>query len=247
MSVFFDKDGFLGRLEKLRIQAGLTKGEFSQRVGVAQIFSRYAPPKPGGKERKIKAPSTETLIRISNEFNASVDWLLTGKEPTPAAPPQLTIQTVPRFKRFAKSFAFEEYIPIRLLGGSVAGGAPSEVREEDIAGWALIYASRDWMPTDPENYTCVHVNGKSMYPVLTDGDIVAIDHSEKDPAKLDGKMVAFRVNGGATIKWLKYDKNEGVVVGVPENKDEIDHLVILKGNEINEGIVGLVRWWWAKR
>ena len=37
------------------------------------------------------------------------------------------------------------------------------------------------------------------------------------------------------------------MVGVPENKDEIDHLVILKGDEINEGIVGLVRWWWAKR
>ena len=154
-----------------------------------------------------------TLVHVFVDWaiqnGVSIDWLLTGEDPPSTAPPQLTIQTVPRFKSFAKNFAFEEYIPIRLLGGSVAGGAPSEVREEDIAGWALIYASRDWMPTDPENYTCVHVKGKSMYPVLTDGDIVAIDHSQKDPTKLDGKMVAFRVNGGGNHQMAEVRQERG--------------------------------------
>ena len=37
------------------------------------------------------------------------------------------------------------------------------------------------------------------------------------------------------------------MVGVPENKNELDHIVILKGKEFNDGIVGLVRWWWSKR
>lgn len=81
MSVFFDKDGFLERLELLRLASGLSKGEFAQRVGVAQIFSRYAAPKPGQKERKVKSPSVETLLTIAHEFNTSVDWLLTGQEP----------------------------------------------------------------------------------------------------------------------------------------------------------------------
>jgi transcriptional regulator with XRE-family HTH domain len=75
MSVFFDKDGFLERLELLRLASGLSKGEFAQRVGVAQIFSRYAAPKPGQKERKVKSPSVETLLTIAREFNTSVDWL----------------------------------------------------------------------------------------------------------------------------------------------------------------------------
>ncbi|MBU2549629.1 MAG: helix-turn-helix domain-containing protein, partial [Proteobacteria bacterium] len=69
-SLYFDKTGFLERLEVLRSASGLSKGDFSARVGVAQIFSRYAPDKPGQKERKIKAPSVETLLRISQEFNA---------------------------------------------------------------------------------------------------------------------------------------------------------------------------------
>ena len=128
-----------------------------------------------------------------------------------------------------------------------AAGAPAEVNDNDQEGWALIYASRDWMPNDPESYTCIHVRGKSMYPILSDGDIVAIDHAERDPRKLDGKMTAFRVNGGVTIKWLKFLPEKKTVIGIPENKDEIDHAVSLYGEEINDGIIGLVRWWWAKR
>ncbi|MBI4798260.1 MAG: helix-turn-helix transcriptional regulator [Desulfarculus sp.] len=81
MSVFIDKAGFLERLESVRRSAGLSKGEFAQRVGVAQIFSRYSEPKPGQKERKVKAPSVETLLVIAAEFHTSVDWLLTGRAP----------------------------------------------------------------------------------------------------------------------------------------------------------------------
>lgn len=82
---------------------------------------------------------------------------------------------------------------------------------------------------------------------LSDGDIVAIDHLGKDPGQLDKEMVAFRVGGGVTIKWLKFFADQELVVGVPENKDEFDTVVTLKGEEIDEGIVGRVAWWWAKR
>ena len=129
----------------------------------------------------------------------------------------------------------------------MAAGSPSEINESDVESWALIYASREWMPHDPEQYTCVYVRGKSMSPILEDGDIVAIDHAEKNPENLDGKMVAFRVNGGVTIKWCRYLAAKGQVVGVPENLSELDHVVTLTGEEIDNGIVGMVRWWWAKR
>lgn len=69
------------RLEHLRKRSGLNKGAFSDEVGVKQIFSRYADPKPGSRERKVKAPSTDTLLRISERFNVSIDWLLFGREP----------------------------------------------------------------------------------------------------------------------------------------------------------------------
>ena len=85
------------------------------------------------------------------------------------------------------------------------------------------------MPNDPEKYTCVKVKGLSRYPVLDDGDIVALECAERNPKAPDGKMVAFRVNGGVTIKWLKYKPKEKTVLGAPENHEELDHVVILVG------------------
>lgn len=200
--------------------------------------------------RKKRDTLIDPVVRWALANNVDVNWLFTGKEPTSQKPqpPQLVIETVKKYSHRVHD-AIEQglYIPVRLLKDSVAAGAPAMVDENHVEGWALIYADRQWMPNDPEKYTCVKVKGRSMYPVLDDGDIVAIDHAEKNPKYLDGKMVAFRVNGGVTIKWLKYRPKEKTVVGVPENHEELDHVVILVGPEIDEGIVGLVRWWWAKR
>lgn len=161
--------------------------------------------------------------------------------------PPLSVQTVPRFETFHETFAPNNYVPIRLVEGAAAAGPPSEVMESEISSWVLIYASKEWMPNDPENYTCVRVAGESMYPILSDGDIIAVDHAERDPEVLDGKMSVFRVNGGITVKWLRFQRDKGLVVGIPENKDALDHVIMLAGEEINTGIVGKVAWWWAKR
>jgi len=163
--------------------------------------------------------------------------------------PELKVEFPPSLTRYhdAHPLSKEHYIPIRLLEGAAAAGPPSEVDETETRSWVLIYNSRAWMPHPPENYTCVTVHGQSMFPILSDGDIVAVDHTVKDPHELDGKMTVFRIDSGITIKWLKYFPNKALVVGVPENKDDFDHVVTLVGEEIDTGIVGRVAWWWAKR
>ena len=92
MSVFFDRAGFVARLDELRNRYGLSKGEFADRVGMAQIFSRYKEPKPGAKERKIQAPSVDTLLSIASVFHTSVDWLLTGNDPCVSAQQPLRVE-----------------------------------------------------------------------------------------------------------------------------------------------------------
>lgn len=144
------------------------------------------------------------------------------------------------------------YAAIPLLRDAAAARPPAEVNENDVESWAIIYRDRRWLPHGAENYTCIRVRGKSMYPILDDGDIVAIDHSERPTdiehlKRLNGKIVVFRVNDGVTIKWLKYMEEKGTVIGIPENHDELDYAVMLQGEEINQGIVGQVRWWWSKR
>ena len=244
MGLFFSRESFAERLEQLREKTGLNKKEFGQLIGIQQYYSKLT-----GETPQIKSPRVDTLLRISEQFNVTVDWLLTGKEekPQPFQYPEIAVQSVPRFKRYAAEFTGESYIPVRLLKDAAAAGPPSVIDENDIAGWALIYATREWMPNDPENYTCVYIRGQSMYPILSDGDIVAIDHAERNPFNLNGKMVAFRVEGGVTIKWLNFKVDEEVVVGIPENKEDLDHVVVLRGEQIDEGIVGQVRWWWSKR
>lgn len=164
-------------------------------------------------------------------------------------PPSLHISETQAVKRYedTNKLSKENYIPIPLCGGKAAAGPPAEIREDEIESWVLIYASNQWMPNPQECYSCCEVYGWSMSPILEPGDIVAVDHAIRSPDQLDGKMTVFRINGGVTIKWLKWDKERGIVVGIPENREEKEHLVTLKGDEIDESIVGKVAWWWAKR
>lgn len=197
----------------------------------------------------------KAILNWAIENKVPVDWLLTGEEPPRqiAEAPDIVFLAQEEGGQIRPRTDMEgNYIAVPLLTDSVAAGAPAEVNETDVESWAIIYKDKAWLPHAPENYTCVRVRGKSMYPVLDDGDIVAIDHAVRPSTKeelrgLCGKMAAFRVDDGVTIKWLKFDFKSGTVVGVPENDAEMDHLVVLKGEEINEGIVGIVRWWWSKR
>ena len=222
---------------------GSNERQFAQSLGLKYTTLRSI--LDGGPQ----GPSLAKVYEIMGNLAPQKAWyLITGTEPpSQPSPPTLNIQNVPRFKRFADEFRAESYIPVRLLRDAASAGAPVEVDDHDVDSWALIYASREWMPNDAENYTCIRVRGKSMYPILDNGDIVAIDHAERDPHHLDGKMTAFRVNGGVTIKWCKFFEERVQVVGIPENRDEIDHAVSLSGEEIDDGIIGMVRWWWAKR
>lgn len=202
------------------------------------------------------------IVEWALRKSISIDWLLTGQEPPHRShPPEITFQPIlPRGVVSEDHMGLlrwvdlgGDYAAVPLLKDAVAAGPPSAIRDDDIQSWAIIYKDRYWMPGQPQNYTCVRVAGKSMYPVLDDGDIVAIDHSEAIKADLEAlkhlnrRIVAFRTDSGITLKWLVYKEEEEVVLGVPENKEELDTTIILRGPDINTGIVGLVRWWWSKR
>ena len=61
--------GFSQRLKELRSGKRLTQGQVAQRIGVtASMVSSY--------ETDIRLPSYEVLIKISNLFGVTVDYLL---------------------------------------------------------------------------------------------------------------------------------------------------------------------------
>ena len=133
----------------------------------------------------------------------------------------------------------EHHVAIPLLTDAAAAGSPREISDADIEGYALAYYS--WCP-QPENFTCVRVRGDSMTPVLHDGAIVAIDHSQRDPALLNQRMVAARHEGGVTIKWLER-LPDGALRLAPENKS---HPAVTLPRTSDNPILGLVSWWWNR-
>jgi transcriptional regulator with XRE-family HTH domain len=61
------------RLRELR-GFDMNQAEFARQLGISQSqFSRY--------EKGDSEISAETLLRISQKFAKSIEWLLTGKEP----------------------------------------------------------------------------------------------------------------------------------------------------------------------
>lgn len=52
----------------------MTQAEFASRIGVVQSYL-------SALERGEKEPGAAVLLAIGQEFEKSVDWLLTGKDP----------------------------------------------------------------------------------------------------------------------------------------------------------------------
>jgi len=67
---------------------------------------------------------------------------------------------------------------------------------------------------------------------------------KKDPKTLNGKVVALRKEGEATIKRLRI-VSEDLMLGMPDNPDFMHETVVLRGEEINNAIMGKVVWWWG--
>src|SRR6202044_3696728 len=77
---------------------------------------------------------------------------------------------------------------------AILHGAPVE---------GMIAAPREWCP-NPSATSCLRVRGDSMNPLLYDGQIVAVDFSQNDCGKLDGKIViAWHKEKGLTVSRLR--------------------------------------------
>ena len=86
-----------------------------------------------------------------------------------------------------------------------------------------------------------------MRPTLRDGDIVAIDLADNDARRLSNKVVALRIDGGTTVKRLRFSKVLGLYLGQPDNPDNDDQ-VQFPPERAGEVLLGKVAWaWWRQR
>lgn len=115
---------------------------------------------------------------------------------------------------------------------AVLRGAPTE---------GVIAAPKGWCP-NPSSTSCLRVRGDSMNPLIYDGYIVAVDTSQNDRSKLDGKVViAWQKERGLTISRLRcYGTTEVLQSDNPKYDS-----VVLHG-KAGWKIIARVLWWIGK-
>ena len=105
----------------------------------------------------------------------------------------------------------------------------------------IIAAPKDWCP-NPASTNCLRVRGDSMNPLIYNGYIVAVDSSQNDRAKLDGKIViAWHKDVGLTVsRFRRYDHTE---VLHPENP-KYQSITMDRKNKWK--VLARVLWWIGK-
>lgn len=104
-----------------------------------------------------------------------------------------------------------------------------------------IAAPTTWCP-NPQQTVCLRVKGHSMRPLIQDGFVLAVDSSQRDMNKLNGKIViAWNKDRGLTVSRIRqYDHT---TVLQPENP-EYESVTVSKANKWK--ILARVLWWIGK-
>lgn len=172
------------RLKELRKAKNLTQAEVADFLGITR--AAYTNIENGKRE-----PDNSTLVRLSEYFNTSTDYLL-ERISTMYGPPEPTAQG-------------SKWVPVL---GTIPAGVPIEAVEE-ILGWEEIPAS---MVSQGEHFA-LKVKGDSMEPRIHAGDVVIVRQQSTCES---GDVAVVFVNGDeATLKRIK--KEPGGLMLIPNN------------------------------
>lgn len=165
------------RLSELRKEKGLSQKDFGKIIGAAQnTVSQW--------ENGSREPDNETINRIANFFNISIDYLL-GNESTPTT-------------------TTDKGIKIPVLG-EVAAGFPM-FADENIIDYEEIPAEM----AKNDDYFALKIHGDSMEPRICSGDVVIV---RKQSNVDSGDIAIVIVNGdlGTCKKVVKHSSGISLI------------------------------------
>ena len=172
------------RLKELRENSNMSQREFAKAFGVSQSAI-------GNWESGAREPNFDTIQRIAEFFNVSVDYLLVRETNDIYA----SIGAMPIKK-----------IKLPVLG-NVACGEPIYANEE-LDGY--VYINED-IGAD----FCLHAHGDSMVNArIFDGDTLFV---KKQDMVDDGEIAVVLIEDEATVKRVYYDRENNTITLMPEN------------------------------
>lgn len=115
-----------------------------------------------------------------------------------------------------------EIIALPILGKAAAG--LGHINFEDNTRMEILTS----IPRTglPKNAFMVEVNGDSMFPTLSDGDLVIIDPIQKQMENIEGKVCVLSYHDQTYIKRVKINKNEIRLISDNMDKKRYSDIVI---------------------
>lgn len=199
----------MNRIKKLREDLHMTQQELADKLsGAKSTIAMY--------ENETRKPSIEVLIKLSEIFNCSIDYLL-GKSDI-------------------KNPDLKDSLFLIPIVGKVAAGKPI-LADENIEGYLPIDPLMYHL-TSPNGFFFLQIQGESMNKLIKNGSYALI--KKQDYAE-DGDVIVAIVNGDneATIK--RYKKlNEQFVMLEPVSEDSSFEPITIDLKNTKFSIVGKV-------
>jgi SOS-response transcriptional repressor LexA len=228
----------------LRKALGLTQHALARKLGVlpwAVASWEQGRWEPSGEHyaqlARLAAP--EEARYFLSKLGLDRETVLAKFPEASAQLPEIRIYTTEQWKPGTQDrLRFQVQVPV--LRDEAAAGSPREINERDLDSFIAVPSK--FVPKGPGVYSGIYIRGDSMAPILRDRFIVVVDHTQRDPARLRGRMVAALVQEGVLVKWLARESRRDRIVLRSENKSYDD--IVLDAPETNP-IIGDVVFWWG--
>ena len=127
---------------------------------------------------------------------------------------------------------------LSVLAGAHGEGGDKTLDLSSAPAEDMIAAPESWCP-NPASTSCLRIKGTSMNPLISDGDILAVDYSQTNHPSLDGKIViAWHKDKGLTVS--RFRRYRRVELLEAENRE---YETVPLGSDRRWHIVGKVLWW----
>lgn len=238
----FLKSSFYSRIVEIMRREGIKANEFEKRIGMRGALTRWK------KNNDKDHPKPDSLILIKKEFNVSIDWLLTGEEPSSKEKIKVIqpiITVAGHYPEVPPGVYPEDYLAVPLVNAEIAAGHLAEIPEEHVLSLVWVYrpeiGRRQYHDLRAVKLAS---NADSMRRTLNPGDIIIIDPAERPPAKPLNRNKIYAVRsleeGGCAVKRVRENDKFWLLLS-----DNPDYDPILLRKEANDNpIIGQVIWSW---
>lgn len=230
------------RIKKLRAELCLTQHDLAVLLHVrAQVVASW--------EQGRKEPSASSYQQLANLAPPKEAWFfleqigVTKKLVREKWPGRVSARpsNSPRARVRTTNRSDNRFLQIPLLRDKLPA-APHEITEREIA--SVIAVPTKFVRKKAGAYAAIRNRGDSMAPVLKDKFIVVVDRTNRDPARLTGRMVGVWGEEGPLVRWLNRESATGQLILRPENTQ---HPTLVFDASAAERILGDVVFWWGSQ